>query len=217
MNYLVFNGNLRNSLVVSGIQKVYCCEKDFSVFEIEKDDFYAHIRCGRHGMPLTKKDGLFQDSIVILSSKNPVDICGLCASVSFLSRLGLEILVSCPKSPNILEYGDLPPEEILRLVTKNSVSLSEETTEGICDAWEKAVHGGTNLRIWSKEKIVQSVEDNFFDSDIQSVIEKQGTVQDNLLRNIQCCLREKYQIGMNPKFLKWRIAVLKELAARPFQ
>lgn len=213
MYYLVFNRNLYNSLVVGGFRNVLLCTKDSSIFRIEEGEFFSYIE--GDDFASSCRSTLGSDSLTILYSFCPVEICGLYDTVNFLSqKCSPSIYVSRPKvqsvGKDVVSYSDCSPQSIPSLIKSNYIRLNSNDIKRISDSWNEIIRTQTNLRIWHENR-VQNVEDSFFDADIKEVLTKQGTSDRNkLLIGIQLLLRERHHLGLNPKYIAWRVSSLLE-------
>lgn len=86
MNYLVFDRNLFNSLKAGGIQRVYYCSKDFSIFAVTDGDMLQYINWADFSDVSLAKNSLAEHPLTILYSFCPAEICGLFAAITFFSR-----------------------------------------------------------------------------------------------------------------------------------
>lgn len=224
MNYLTFDRDVFNGFAAMEARDAYYAGRDYSVFHIGQDDFFSHIDglrstggSGRCGAALKAK--LTRESVTILYSFCPFEICGLYAAVSAFGDADTPIYLSCPPSnddrpsggpPDAMFYGDYPPGEILSLV-QNARLLSGAERQAMKRNWEETLRNQTSLRIWKEGGIV-NVPDEYFDGDILSVMEADPQQPNwDLLTRVQLLLRRKYRIGLNGAFIDWRVKTLTQM------
>ncbi len=206
MNYLVFDRNLFNSLKAGGIQSVYYCSKDFSIFAVTNGDMLQYINWTDFSDVSLAKNSLVEHPLTVLYSFCPVEICGLYAAITFFRDTEITICVSRPQLQNIISYSDFSPGEIIDSLKKDCVMLSAAQIEAISDEWSLIVQNQSNLRIFYKNKVV-NVQDDYFDTDISCVLQKKENIAlADILPDIQLSLRCKYGFGLNPRYIEWRIS-----------
>ena len=215
MNYLVFEKNLFNSLIVNGLKKVYINTKDYSIFHIGKDDYLSHIDWSVFLDNKVAKQNFLEKPLTILYSFCPYEICGLYTSVAFFDKKEIPIYISSPKGnekTDIISFSDYAPDQIIKPLKSNLHSLSNSQKVHICDEWKDIIEKQSNLRIWREGNII-NVDDDYFDNDIRELLQKtKGHTKESIISSVQIMLRHKYHIGLNSKFLEWRLAyILKNL------
>lgn len=206
MNYLVFDRNLFNSLKAGGIQGVYYCSKDFSIFAVTDGDMLQYINWADFSDVSLAKNSLVEHPLTILYSFCPAEICGLFAAITFFRDVAITIYVSRPQLQGIISYSDFSPGEIADSLKKDCVMLSAAQIEAISDEWSLIIQNQSNLRIFYKNKVV-NVQDDYFDTDISCVLPQKGNiVLADILPDIQLSLRRKYGFGLNPRYIEWRVS-----------
>ena len=195
MNYLTFDPNIQNALLSLGMPNVFCNRTDYSVFSLKNktDSFFDTIENDFYSAPLT-----------ILYSYCPWEICGLYATIFHLKDYNLPIYITSPdkkSNANFISYSDYPPNEILSQVS-NKKRLSNARKRDICDTWRQLLEENRNLRLWKSNTLV-SAPDDYFDSDIQNVL--QCKANSDMLLSIQSRLRSEYHISLNSKYIEWRL------------
>lgn len=80
--------------------------------------------------------------------------------------------------------------------------LSDAAKSAIYTVWKKLLDENSNLRLWQSHTI-RSMPDDTFDSDIMSFLQDKATSDIRL--SIQLVLRRKYHIGLNEKYIDWRL------------
>lgn len=209
MNYLVFDRNLFNSLLVSGLKKIYINTTYYSIFRIRKDDYLSHIDWSVFTDKSAAKQFLLEKPLTILYSFCPYEICGLYASVAFFHNKEMPIYIATPSGTDktdIISFGDYAPEQIIKLIKSNLLCLSNSQKVRIFDEWNGIMQKQSNLRIWHKNNII-NVNDDYFDNDIREALQKtKGDTRENIISSVQILLRHKYHIGLNAKYLEWRVA-----------
>lgn len=206
MNYLVFDRNLFNSLKAGGIQRVYYCSKDFSIFAVTDGDMLQYINWADFSDVSLAKNSLAEHPLTILYSFCPAEICGLFAAITFFRDVAITIYVSRPQLQGIISYSDFSPGEIADSLKKDCVMLSAAQIEAISDEWSLIIQNQSNLRIFYKNKVV-NVQDDYFDTDISCVLPQKGNiVLADILPDIQLSLRRKYGFGLNPRYIEWRVS-----------
>lgn len=206
MNYLVFDRNLFNSLKAGGIQRVYYCSKDFSIFAVTDGDMLQYINWADFSDVSLAKNSLAEHPLTILYSFCPAEICGLFAAITFFRDVAITIYVSRPQLQGIISYSDFSPGEIADSLKKDCAMLSAAQIEAISDEWSLIIQNQSNLRIFYKNKVV-NVQDDYFDTDISCVLPQKGNiVLADILPDIQLSLRRKYGFGLNPRYIEWRVS-----------
>ena len=195
MNYLTFDPNIQNALLSLGMPNVFCNRTDYSVFSLKNktDSFFDTMESDFYSAPLT-----------ILYSYCPWEICGLYAAIFHLKEQNFPIYITSPqKNPHtdFLTYSDYPPDEILLQMSHKQL-LSDAAKSAIYTVWKKLLDENSNLRLWQSHTI-RSMPDDTFDSDIMSFLQDKTTSDIRL--SIQLFLRWKYHIGLNEKYIDWRI------------
>ena len=84
--------------------------------------------------------------------------------------------------------------------------LSDMEKAAIHKRWVQLTAHQSNLRIWNGGD-VENVCDEYYDADIQSAMVESMPLAEQRMR-IQILLRNKYKIGLNPKFIDWRMKKL---------
>lgn len=215
MNYLVFDQNLFNSLFVGGVKKIYRNTMDYSIFRIEeKDDYLSHIDWSVFADRAAARQSFFENPLTILYSFCPYEICGLYASAAFFRDREIPICLASPDRSDptdIISFSDYSPEQILQLLKSNSFRLSPSRKAQIYEEWDAILQKQSNLRIWRGNRLVNAADD-FFDPEIREVLQhEKGAATEAIFSSVQILLRQKYRIGLNAKYLDWRIAcVLKQ-------
>lgn len=215
MNYLVFDINLFNSLLVGGLKEIYINTMDYSIFRTRKDDYLSHIDWSVFADKSVAKQFFLEKPLTILYSFCPYEICGLYASVAFFCNKEIPIYIVAPNGndkTDIISFSDYAPEQIIKLLKSDLLCLSNSQKVHIYDEWNSIMQKQSNLRIWCKNNIM-NVEDDYFDNDIRETLQRaKGDTKENIVSLVQIMLRHKYHIGLNAKYLDWRVAyVLKQL------
>lgn len=210
MIYITFDRNILNGLIACGVSKIYYVNRDYSIFHIGDECFLHDVSAGGatpEGSVSAQE--LTNDSVMILYSFCPFEICGMYAAVSYFYKSRVSVYISRPPTSggvrNVINYGDCAPEEILSGAERARL-LSDMEKAAIHKRWVQLTAHQGNLRIWNGGD-VENVCDEYYDADIQSAMAESIPLAEQRMR-IQILLRNKYKIGLNPKFIDWRIKTL---------
>lgn len=210
MIYITFDRNILNGLIACGVSKTYYVNHDYSIFHIGDECFLHGVSAGGAppGESVSARE-LTDDSVTILYSFCLFEICGMYAAVSCFYNRHVPVYISRPPMSggvrNVINYGDCVPEEILRGAEKARL-LSDMEKAAIHKRWVQLTAHQSNLRIWNRGD-VENVCDEYYDADIQSAMAESMPLAEQRMR-IQILLRNKYKIGLNPKFIDWRMKTL---------
>lgn len=206
MNYLTFDPNIQNAFISIGASNICCNRTDYSIFHLKDrtDNFLSLLEFPPYSDSVDMKNSFYRTPLTILYSYYPLEICGLYATIFHLKDYNLPIYITSPdkkSNANFISYSDYPPNEILSQVS-NKKPLSNARKRDICDTWRQLLEENRNLRLWKSNTLV-SAPDDYFDSDIQNVL--QCKANSDMLLSIQSRLRSKYHIGLNSKYIEWRL------------